>query len=46
MKYLGLDLGSRTLGIAISESGIIASNLETFRFREDDFKSKEGKIYI
>ena len=39
MKYLGLDLGSRTLGIAISESGIIASNLETFRFREDDYDS-------
>ncbi len=39
MKYLGLDLGSRTLGVAISESGIIASNLETFRFREDDYDS-------
>ena len=37
MKYLGLDLGSRTLGIAISESGIIASNLETYRFREDNY---------
>ena len=37
MKYLGLDLGSRTLGIAISTSGIIASNLETIRFRDDDY---------
>ena len=39
MKYLGLDLGSRTLGIAISESGIIASNLETLRFKEDDYET-------
>ncbi len=37
MRYLGLDLGSRTLGIAISTSGIIASNLETIRFRDDDY---------
>jgi len=37
MKYLGLDLGSRTLGIAISTSGIIASNLETIRFRDDEY---------
>ena len=32
--YLGLDLGSKTLGIAISHSGIIASPLETYRFKE------------
>ena len=37
MRYLGLDLGSRTLGIAISTSGIIASSLETIRFRDDDY---------
>ncbi|MGI6786959.1 MAG: Holliday junction resolvase RuvX [Acholeplasmataceae bacterium] len=36
-KYLGLDLGSKTLGISISTSGIIASNLETFRFTEDNY---------
>ncbi len=45
MKYLGLDLGSRTLGIAISESGIIASNLETFRFKEDDYSSAINHTY-
>ncbi len=39
MKYLGLDLGSRTLGIAISESGILASALETYRFTDDDYDS-------
>ena len=36
MKYLGLDLGSKTCGIAIS-NGIIASIYETFRFNEDDY---------
>jgi len=38
MTYLGLDLGSKTLGIAISLSGIIASPLETFRFIEDKYE--------
>ena len=38
MKYLGLDLGSKTCGIAIS-SGIIASIYETYRFNEDDYES-------
>lgn len=45
MKYLGLDLGSRTLGVAISESGVIASNLETFRFKEDDYLSAINHTY-
>jgi putative Holliday junction resolvase len=35
MKYLGLDLGSRTLGIAISTSGIYASNLKVIRHNEE-----------
>lgn len=34
MNYLGLDLGTKTVGIAISTSGIIASGLETYRFKE------------
>lgn len=37
-KYLGLDLGSKTLGVAISESGIIASALETYRFSENKYE--------
>ncbi|WP_162146791.1 Holliday junction resolvase RuvX [Acholeplasma granularum] len=37
MKYLGLDLGDKTLGVALSESGIIASNLTTIRFGYKDF---------
>ncbi|MDR1795511.1 MAG: Holliday junction resolvase RuvX [Erysipelotrichaceae bacterium] len=38
MKLLGLDLGSRTLGIAhCDNSGILASALVTLRFEEDDY---------
>lgn len=38
MKYLGLDLGSRTLGVAISDSlGMIARVYETYRFTDDDY---------
>lgn len=37
MKYIGLDLGLKTLGVAISESGIIAQSLTTIRFDELDF---------
>jgi len=32
MRYLGLDLGSRTLGVAVSDkTGLIASNYKTIR---------------
>lgn len=38
MKYVGLDLGSKTLGIAISdELGFLARAVETYRFNEDDY---------
>lgn len=38
MRVLGLDLGSKTIGIAISDAlGIIASGVETFRFDEDRY---------
>lgn len=36
--YLGLDLGSRTLGIAHSASGVIAQTYDTFRFKENDYQ--------
>ena len=40
MKKLGLDLGNKTLGIAISdELGFLARGLETYRFEEKDFQS-------
>ncbi len=36
MRYLGLDLGSRTLGIAISDkSGLIARSMKIIRHNED-----------
>lgn len=36
MRYLGLDLGSKTLGVAISDkTGLIARNLQIIRHQED-----------
>lgn len=38
MKYLGLDLGSRTCGIAISDMlGMFARSYDTLRFEENDY---------
>ncbi len=38
MRYLGLDLGSKTLGIAMSDpSGIIANGIRTFNFAEGNY---------
>lgn len=40
MRYLGLDLGTRTLGLALSDAtGMIASPLKTIRFEEGDYDS-------
>ena len=48
MRYLGLDLGTRTLGISISDTTkTIASALKTIRFNENDYDSiidEIGKI--
>ena len=39
MKYIGLDLGSRTLGVAISDAlGMLAHAYETLRFEEDKYE--------
>lgn len=35
MRYLGLDLGSHTLGISISETGVIAHNYDVIRHKEE-----------
>ena len=36
MRYLGLDLGSKTLGVAVSDAtGFIASSYETVHHNED-----------
>ena len=39
MRYLGLDLGTRTLGLSLSDTTLtIASALKTIRFNEDDYE--------
>lgn len=44
-KILGLDLGSRTCGIAISdELGLLAHGLENYRFPENAYKKCAYKI--
>ncbi len=38
MKSIGLDLGSRTCGVSISDAlGMIARTYSTIRFEEDDY---------
>ena len=40
MRYLGLDLGSKTLGMSISDlTGLIATNLGTLYFDEENYDS-------
>lgn len=40
MRYLGLDLGSKTLGIAISDTTkTIASTLKTLYFKNENYES-------
>jgi len=40
MRYLGLDLGTRTLGIAVSDqTNTIATPLKTIRFKEECYES-------
>lgn len=39
MRYMGLDLGNRTVGVAFSDPmGIVATGYETFRFNEKDLQ--------
>ena len=45
MRVLGLDLGSRTCGIAVSDPlGMIARTVETFRFEEDDYAAACNRV--
>ena len=40
MRYLGLDLGTKTLGISKSDSmGIIASSYKLLKFENEDYNS-------
>lgn len=43
-RYLGIDLGSKTIGLSISESGIIAQTLKTLRFSEDQYEEAARMI--
>ena len=44
-KILGLDLGSRTCGVAISDiSGILARVYETIRFADDDYNAAVERV--
>lgn len=45
MRYMGLDLGTKTLGIALSDrTGIIASSYGTIRFENEDYDSLLPKV--
>lgn len=45
MRYIGLDLGTKTLGIAISDkTGLIASFYKTIEFKDEDYNSLIGPL--
>lgn len=47
MRYLGLDLGTKTLGVAISDKlNLIASSMEVLRFDNEDYDSLLEKIKL
>lgn len=39
MRYIGFDLGTKTLGVSVSDAlGLIASSYKTLRFQENNFE--------
>lgn len=45
MRVLGLDLGSKTLGISVSDAlGMIARAVDTVRFESDDYENAVIKL--
>lgn len=45
MRYLGLDLGSKTLGVSLSDfTNTIASNYDIIRFKNEDYVSLVDNI--
>ncbi|MBQ9047536.1 MAG: Holliday junction resolvase RuvX [Solobacterium sp.] len=44
MKYVSLDLGSVTCGIAKSDTGFLASPVKTIRFKPDDYDEAIDRI--
>ncbi|MBE6110987.1 MAG: Holliday junction resolvase RuvX [Erysipelotrichaceae bacterium] len=43
-RYLGLDLGSVTCGVSESDTGFIASTVETIRFKPEDYNTAMDKV--
>ncbi|HPW53663.1 MAG TPA: Holliday junction resolvase RuvX [Erysipelotrichaceae bacterium] len=44
-KIMGLDLGSKTCGVALSDAlGMLASAVETIRFEEDNYQQCLEKV--
>ena len=45
MRVIGLDLGNRTVGIALSDYlGIIANPVGTFRFEDQDLDAALNEV--
>ena len=45
MKYLGLDLGTRTLGVSISDlTKTVATTYGTIKFEEEDYNEAISKL--
>ena len=45
MRYLGIDLGSKTVGLAISDTTLtIASTYKTIFFKDEDYNSTINEI--
>ncbi|MEC5422166.1 Holliday junction resolvase RuvX [Virgibacillus sp. C22-A2] len=45
MKILGLDVGSKTIGVAVSDSfGWTAQGLTTIKWNEEDFQSADKEL--
>jgi putative holliday junction resolvase len=46
MKILGLDLGSKTLGIALSDAlGFTAQGIETFVFKDNQYDQAVNRVF-
>lgn len=45
MRYLGLDLGTKTLGIAMSDkTNTLASSLKVVRFNKEDYETAAKEV--
>ncbi|MDE5540155.1 MAG: Holliday junction resolvase RuvX, partial [Bacilli bacterium] len=45
MRYLGLDLGTKTLGVAITDkTGTIARFLKVIRFKNEDYEYAASEV--